>query len=311
MDIRAFYSALDEAYNSGIDGAVEQFLSEQLVLCSNENCGQNLEFVMCMSELGSYYRNTGRYDASIQVFQKADSVLLLLLGEKSLERATNLNNMAGAYRMKGELETALDLFTRSISIYDSLPRRDPFLYAGVLNNTAILYQHLGKTEEAIEYQERSIELLEGIQSAQAELATGLANLSSLRMEAYKKKRALQNFSELYKLQDRAVEILRSLPDERSRYAAVLNSKAALFTEEGRYDEARKTLEEALPNFYSHNADYAAACLNLARLCVKTNDHAAAKRHYESSLSVLRNIFGDEHIKTREVQAEYQGLNGNG
>jgi tetratricopeptide (TPR) repeat protein len=310
MDIGAFYSALDEAYNSGVNGAVEQFLSEQLASCTHENCGQNLGFVMCMSELGSYYRSTGRYDAAIQAFQKADRVLLLLLGEKSPERATNLNNMAGAYRMKGELETALDLFTRSIAIYDSLPQRDPFLYAGVLNNTAILYQHLGKTEEAIECQKRSIELLENIQNAQAELATGLANLASLYLEECKKKAIPKDFSELYKLLDRASEILRSLPDERSRYAAVLNSKAVLFVEDGRYDEARSLLEETLPNFYAQNADYAAACLNLARLCAKTKDRGAAKRYYESSLSVLENIFGGEHAKTREVRAEYQGLNGN-
>jgi tetratricopeptide (TPR) repeat protein len=313
MDTRAFYAALDEAYSSGIDGSVEQFLCEQLALCANENCGQNLWFVMCMSELGSYYRNVGRYDASIQAFQKADRVLLLLLGEKSPERATNLNNMAGAYRMKGDLQSALNLFTQSISIYDSLPRRDPFLYAGVLNNTAVLYQHLGKTEEAIEYQTRSIEFLEKIPEARAELATALANLSSLRLEAYRKKKAKapKDFLELYKLLDRAVEILRSQPDERSRYAAVLNSKAELLVEEGRHNEARKLLEETLPNFYSKNADYAAACLNLARLCVQTGALADAGRYYESSLAVLKNIFGDEHTKTREIQDEYRQINGNG
>jgi tetratricopeptide (TPR) repeat protein len=303
MDIKAFYSALDDAYKSG---SVEEFLSEQLAVCTHENCGQNLGVVMCMSEMGAYYRNTGKYDASIQALQKADRMLLLLLGEKSPERATNLNNMAGAYRMKGELETALELFMQAVSIYDSLPQKDPFLYASVLNNTAILYQYLGKPEQAITYQERSVELLKTVQSARAELATGLANLSSLYLEARRKERSEKNVSECSKLLDRAVEILCSMPEEHSRYAAVLNAKATLCVEEGSRDEARKLFEEALSNFYSQNADYAAVCLNLARLCVKTDD-ASAKRYYESSLSVLQNIFGDDHVKTKEVRAEYQEL----
>jgi tetratricopeptide (TPR) repeat protein len=309
MDAKAFYGALKDAYNSGTQ-AVEQFLFEQLAFYVHENCGQNLGYVMCMSELGSYYRNTGKYDASIQAFQKVDRILILLLGDKSAERATNLNNLAGAYRMKGELETALNIFHESISLYDSLPEKDPFLYASVLNNAAILYQYQKKTEQAIEYQEKSIKLLNKVEGAQAELATGLANLSSLYLEAHKKKKLEKSLSELYKLLDQAIEILSSLPHEHSRYAAVLNSKAVLLTEEEKYEEAKKLFLDALPNFYAQDAGYAAACLNLARLCIKMNDPATAKEYYEFSLSVFRNVMGKEHAKTKEIESEYQTINEN-
>jgi tetratricopeptide (TPR) repeat protein len=231
-----FYALLDEIYASGEEGAVLGFLTEMSEATAGVDGGFNAEHMLCMCELGSYYRGVGEYEESLRAFHKAEEIIARMFGEDSANYASNLTNTATAYRMMGDTDKALELFLRSIRIYDALPERDEYLYAGALNNIAILYQNTDEYEKAADCLTKAVAILEGLPERKSESATTCANLAALyarigddRAEA---------------VLDRAIDLFRSLPHESPHFAAALNSRAAILASKGRYDEAAEQLREA-------------------------------------------------------------------
>lgn len=302
--IQDFYADLDTQYASGDTHAVEQFLQSriQAVQTGSERFGH--EHLVCLSELGAYYRGVSRYGESADAFQKAAEMIAAEIGPQSAEYATNLNNMAGAYRMAGDYDTALRLFLQSIELYDALPEKNNYLYAGVLNNISILYQMKEEFTLAIDYLLRAIGLLEESPKLVDELATGYTNLASLYQRT-------GNSGSAWKALDESIRIFNALPHESPHYAAALNTKAVLLVLEGKLAEAKDIYLQVLEKIdavFGRNADYAMVCNNLSQVCAQLGDTDGARRYLREELEIYTRIYGADHPKTADVRHALSVLN---
>ncbi|GHU13772.1 hypothetical protein FACS1894161_4020 [Spirochaetia bacterium] len=296
---KKFYSDLDLVYESGDRCSVETFLTEQAAVYAHENGGVNDAYLSCLSELGSFYRGASRYEEALEMFRRADAIIVPIFGEFSLEHSVNVNNMAGAYRMMGEAEKALELFLEALRICEALPEKNSYVYASALNNTSLLYQLKKEYEKSVYYMRSSIRELEKVPAAKNELATAYSNLSVQLSSMGEKDEALM-------LLDKSIELFRVLGDKGDHYAAALNGKGVLSAERGNIAEAKETFQEALSIIEAglgENADYGITCRNMARTLAKNGEYKEALSYMRRAAGIFNRIFGEEHQLAKSAAKE--------
>jgi tetratricopeptide (TPR) repeat protein len=303
-----FYAELDDVYASQPD-AVERFLSDRAAACSLRDGEPSLEYLMCLSELGGYYRGVSRYEDSLRAHKAAEKVIESLWGPRSSQYAVNLGNMAGTYRMMGEPDASLDAFGRAIEIYDELEVRGElkedgaYLRAGALNNIALLYRDRKEYERSLDCLRSAAALLETDPRLKEELATTYVNLSGICQQTGKMDYAREYL-------EKALGIFRTLPEDNAHYAAALNAKGALQTADGQFEEARKTLETVLSiigKVSAENAEYGCVCRNMARLCQRLEQQDEATRYMERAYEIFLKIWGKENETTKDAFRELEEL----
>jgi tetratricopeptide (TPR) repeat protein len=298
-----FYAELDRVYASGQRGAVEKFLNDRAAACAARGDELSLDYLMCMSELGGYYRGVSRYEDSLRAFKTAEGVIVTLWGSRSLHYATNLSNMAGTYRMMGEFDASLEAFLRAIDVYDELKENNVYLRAGVLNNIALLCQARKEYARSADYLRSAAALLETAPQLKEELATTYANLSGLCQQ-------LGKMDHAWEILGKALDIFQALPEESAHYAAALNSKGALQTMRGQFEEAKETFELVLSKtrkVSAENADCGYSCRNMARLCARLKQYGEAIRYMETAYGIFLKIWGDRHEVVKDALQELEEL----
>ena len=292
---KKLYSDLDLLYESGDLCSVENFLTEKAALYA----GVNDACLSCLSELGAFYRGLSRYEEALEMFRKAETLIIPLFGDISRENAVNLNNMAGVYRMTGDRDRALEFFLESIHICESLAEKDKYIYASALNNVSLLYQSAGDYEKAERYMRASIKLLEEVPEAKNALVTACSNLSF-------QLNFLGRQEEAVELLDRSIALFRTLRDRGDHYAAALNGRGVLAAEQGKYAEAGKDFLEALDIIKTRlgqNADYGTTCRNMARMLVKNGEYGKALSYMGEAFETFNRVFGGEHETTKSAARE--------
>lgn len=291
------YHEIDIAYSSGDLSAVETLLKKRTT--EAERARDKIMYIMCMSELGAYYRGISNYRESINMFGMAEKTILEEYGECTLEYATNLNNTAGAYRMMGEYGAARDLFLKALDIYERIGQEKSYFYAGALNNVALLYQSTGEYGKALDYLEECIGLLKTFEGSKDELATAYTNQANCFCRE-------NDLHEAGNAADRAIEIFEALPEKSAHFAAALNIKATLNVSAGDYAEAKENYRAALEhiiNILGENADYAVICKNLAVVCEKLGEKQEAIKRMKEAYVLLKKIYSEEHMLVKDAHAE--------
>jgi tetratricopeptide (TPR) repeat protein len=296
---KKFYSDLDVVYESGGRCSVEAFLTERAAVYSRENNGVNDAYLSCLSELGSFYRGASRYEEALEMFRRADAIIVPVFGEFSLEHSVNVNNMAGTYRMMGEADKALELFLEALRVCEALPEKNDYVYASALNNTSLLYQLKKEYEKAICYARSSIGELEKVPGAKNELATAYANLSLQLSSRGEKDEALT-------MLEKSIELFRSLGDRSDHYAAALNGKGVLSAERGNIPDAKEAFREALSIIEEgagENADCGITCRNMARTLAKNGEYQEALPYIRRAAGIFNRIFEREHPLAKSASEE--------
>lgn len=117
----------------------ERYLNEQLAWLENQNISNNPEEGWIYNKMGIVCMNSGRYDESKELFDKAEMLLLPLFGKKSDEYATLLHNRGHLAQLQGFFEDAKTLLTEA--------KRIQILVSGKAMERTI--QYLNEVEQAI------------------------------------------------------------------------------------------------------------------------------------------------------------------
>ena len=298
-----FYRDLDRRYTYGDSSWVESFLlQEESHLKDIE--GERWQLALVYNELGGLYRGTGQYEKSLEAFEKAKR-----LGEGRLEPgeyATILNNMAGTLRQMREYSRAEELFLEAIKLYQQEDMTGTQAYASVLNNLSLVYQSTRQLDKAVTYLKQALTIIESLPECRQELAVTYNNLTALCHAAGDDHQALC-------YANRALQEYEKLPEQdRSHYAAVLNSLAGFLYGEGDYVRALELYQKSAKytrRFFGENEEYGITCQNMRWGYEKLGDREGAAASLRRAEKVYRRLFGPDHIRTRTVEDDLARMGG--
>ncbi|MBI5716268.1 MAG: tetratricopeptide repeat protein [Burkholderiales bacterium] len=192
--------------------------------------------------LANVYRQAGRADEAIALFERAVALNQRVHGAASLELAASLNSLGVALLGRGgrgDGERALALLQRSLALREAALAADAPEIASSLGNLAAAYDELGRAAEALPLHERALALSERVRGPDdARTATALNNLAETLG-------TLGRFREALPLHRRALAIRESrLGPGHPETATSLNNLGDLLDTLGRPAEALPMKERA-------------------------------------------------------------------
>lgn len=300
--VKEFYEELEQLYASGDLEAVERFLRKKMV----ENitcCGRFSEiYLACASELGGLYRDTSKYQDSVEALTVAATLIAGYFGQESYEYAVNRNNIAGTYRLMGEWKKALSAFLEAKNILTEAGGKGDYFYATVLNNLALLYTDMGDFENAEECLLGAIRALDVLGGREEELAISYTNLSVLSQKRGYDQKASEYL-------DLALEKFRMC--EGSYHAnSALNLLAQRQYRSEQHAEAAQTYQKILTNIksvYGENVEYAIACLNISKVYQAMGDREKMVQYHGAYCRAIEEIYGGDDAKVLAAKADHEKM----
>lgn len=217
MNIQAFFSQLDDYFNSGKIAEAEPYMLNQLAVANQEN--DSAASVAIMNELIGYYRSQQRHEDSVRVTEQALAFCRQLGAEGTLEFATTLLNGATAYRFAGQSQKAMALFDQCEAIYKEKLTPGDYHFAGLYNNISSACADLGQTERAIEYLRAAANIVDSMPERYYEAATTHANLAAMHSSR-------QNWNAAADEMSKACNLLRGKPEVSDTYEQFASLEAA-------------------------------------------------------------------------------------
>ncbi len=290
--------------------------AEQALSLSRQQLGADHKTTgILLSQLGYFYRDSGRYADSENVLKTAITILERGSGPNP-DLAQAINNLASVYLNQELFPEAETLFQRVLTLYDKLPDRKQrnILRGNGTNNLAVLYGNQantlaenGQAAEAGAAYDRMIGMLDAVISLLTkEFGAGNINLSSplqSRGEAYARKnqpaKAEPDFREALKLRE------KFLAPKHPAIASTKNGLANVLLAQGKYPEAEQLLLAALQvRTETLGPDHPSTARNLnalAALYAATGNAANAVNYSRKATVAVVNHAATETFGARQAQ----------
>jgi tetratricopeptide (TPR) repeat protein len=235
---------------------------------------------ICIGNLGTAYRNTGKVSESISCYEKAVH-FAQEDGNKQGEEQW-LMGIGNCYYALGYATKAIDLYEKSLNIAREIRnKRDEGTILGNLGNT---YTDLGETHKAIEFYEKRLEIAREIGDIRGE-SSALCNLGNTHAIFGDARKAI-------KFYEQTLIIAREIGDRRSEDAALGNLGAAY----ANLGEAHKAIEFhekqlVIAREIGDRDGEGAALGNLGAVYADLGEVSKAIEFYEQTL-IIANETGD-------------------
>jgi tetratricopeptide (TPR) repeat protein len=184
-------------------------------------------------DLGALHWRQGAYDQALDLFKKSLQIQREV-GNKDYE-ALSLNNIGSIYLKKGQYEEARTYFERALTLREQT--KVPQSIAETVHNLAETSAMLGEYDEALRQSLRALELLRGAGDKRS-AAMELHYMASVFGYQGRYGAALKN-------EEEALKILREGNDRTSLLAGVLSGHGLALSAIAKFDDATKSLDEAL------------------------------------------------------------------
>lgn len=172
---------------------VEEWLLDACGAFRAENPGKLRELGALYSEVGSFYRNRGKFDKGERAYREAlgfyDQAKEITDGDagssdgaRDVDYATTVNNFAGLYRMRGDYETAIGMFRDAQEAYRRIPHAPAGLYASSFNNLGITYLEMKEYEKALDEFAKAQQILTAASGEDYFMGSVLGNVALVRYE---------------------------------------------------------------------------------------------------------------------------------
>ena len=213
MTLSEYMAAVDEAYTSLSGQALEDRLLTLAKDAEAQFGPENPSFAAMLSEVGSYYRGQGRYEASEEYYLRA----LSIIPPDTADRGTALNNLAGTRRLMGRQDQAEQDFLSALALLERTVGHEHVLYASALNNLSLLYLDRKQTDMAKRYLAQASDILSQLPDHPDEYASSLCNLAALELRTGRPEAAAPLLEEAIRLFE------NELGTDTPHYHTVLNS----------------------------------------------------------------------------------------
>ena len=235
-----------------------------------------------------YFFCEDQYTKSEEAGLKA---LALLHGVENVLTSDTYSTLGCSAQRKGNLPDALDYIQKGLAIDTKLGDRERM--GSDLNTITGIYLAMEDAKSAEKYILRAIQLQRAVDagkpSARLGIELGMASEVYLKLKKYEQalKYAKEAHATAVKMGDKIVAAVR-----QCQIAAVLFDLQ-------RYDEAEKTLREALPVLTDSkkNNSLAICYAQLADIMAVKNNDAKAEKYYRSALAICKTI-GNRYLERR-------------
>jgi CHAT domain-containing protein/tetratricopeptide (TPR) repeat protein len=232
--------------------------------------------------LGKIRDALGDLEGAVGEYRRA-LALSRRLGDRAVESVT-ANDLGLALHLRGRYDEAAALFDRALARWQ--PGDDPGKRAGTLLNRGHLHLDLGESDQA---RERFSEALGIFRQAKDRNGEAIA-LHALGLLAQDMKQPGESLEPLQ------LALALRPPGSRGR-AATLTALGVTYRQLGRWEDARRAYQEALPIFRGlGDSREQARCLgNLGRLEVAAGHDAAAIDDFDRALGLFRALDDPPHL----------------
>ncbi|MBS6646723.1 MAG: tetratricopeptide repeat protein [Clostridiaceae bacterium] len=249
---------------------MEPWLCRQIELAEKEKDEDALTALL--SELGGFYRGSGRLDESEKAFIRAVSLEEGRNHGKELSFGVLLINLAGTLRMEKRMKEALKLYDRAEDIL-KLRGETGYRLASLYNNRSLVYQDMGLLEEALKALKMALEIIEGCPECGEELAVTYVNLALLYGSLNREKD-----------EEEAVNRALALFEEKDHnndphYAAALSALGGSLYKKGRLEQSLGAYNQALRIIYSlfgKSREYETISANIAMISEQIKKKGSAE-----------------------------------
>ena len=235
MDIGIILSELDELFMEQDLEKIERFLQESREKAQAEEDFGSL--LILYNETIGFYRETGKYEQSIENCHKAFELAKAMKLEGKVSFATTLLNAANAHRAAGLLKESLELYMQVFPIYEKELPADSMYYANLYNNISLLYQEMKEYNKAKESLQKALSICEANEEAAFEIAVTYANLANTCIQ-------LGEDEEAKKHAFKAISMFEEQEVDDAHYSAALSALGSLYYKEGDYDKAVEVMEKS-------------------------------------------------------------------
>lgn len=191
IDVKAFYSGLDELFKKGNGIEIKSYMESWLQAAQLRD--DVVGIIAVSNELGGLCRAMGENarakELYISVLEKLD-----LIGMKDTENyAAALINMGDVYVYSGEHKAALDIFLRAKKILEEKKLTGDYRMAALCNNISMVYREEANFADAEEALNVAFNIIKGLPEYKSELATTYVNLGELQVRQKKLVMAKESF----------------------------------------------------------------------------------------------------------------------
>lgn len=220
--------------------------------------------------------------------------------QKSMEEARTLddtkaliaiyNEAGGLCRDFSRYEEAENYYTEAISLIIDMGAGGSESHGTTLINYGTCLANWQKYDEATEMFGQAASILAGLGMGNDYRMAALYNNMSWAMQEQ------GNLEDASEYLDRALFLLKAIPDSEGEQAASYTNLANLYWEQGLLDEAKVTLIKAIEIYKDQmylrsEGRYAAAIATLANIYFSENDFEKAARLCEEAMSEIEKEFG--------------------
>jgi len=212
------------------DAALDSFNEAMQV---RREIGAKKEIGDTLIDLGNFYENRGQHDQALKMYK--ESLQIQRDSDDETYQALCLNNIGSIHVSKGEYEDALTFFQQALQLREKL--KVPGEIVETVYNLADTEAKLGQYDQALRQYLRALDLYRSVGDKRG-AAMDLYSMGSLFGYQGRYGAALNSKEE-------ALKTFRELQDRSLWMAEILSGYGGALAEAGRWDEAQKTLDEAL------------------------------------------------------------------
>jgi tetratricopeptide (TPR) repeat protein len=260
-----------------------------------------LEVAITSSNLGTLYRNLGRYEEADQHYQRSLDWFAQHDSE-SVSALTVWTNVAELRRRQERYEEALEACRFALVIGDKhLRPPDPRL-ASVHQAFGSVYHSLARYADALEHYRIALDMKEKTLGADhPSLGSSHTNMASL----YTGERLFE------KAEHHAQRAVDLAPKGSQASAIALNNLAQVFRLQHRYEEAEPLYRQALAalgqSVGTGTPDYALAVANLAEFFEERGRYPGAVKLYTEAYDILEGTLGKGHSQSLKIRNKLAGV----
>ena len=240
MEVNEILKKFDSLNREGKLGEAEAYLNRRLEEVSL--AGRKDLAISLLNEQMGFYRDTGRFDKSIEAGQKSLELLEEISEGDTLQRAAAYINIANAYRANGDLEESFGYFEKTKKILELIG--DDATYSSYYNNIALLHQEAGRFEDAVECLKKALYIADEKMNDEIRVAISKTNLASSLIR-------IRRVEEARELLASAVNTFEGRTPSDFHYSAALSALGNITMLSGRLDEAIDYFEKAKSEILLH------------------------------------------------------------
>ncbi|MBV8464236.1 MAG: CHAT domain-containing protein, partial [Acidimicrobiales bacterium] len=248
----------------------------------------------------------GQFREALGPAQRALELSKQVMGEAHLVYPQLLNNLAAVYQGLGDPARAVPLFRRAIEINRAVRgEAHPYSLATLNNLAAVYHKDMGDYGAAeplyLQARDSAKRLVEESRSGRGfaldTYATALSNLAALYQELVRFDLARQSYQEASRNWRKAIEEGGTDLDEVRKHLNVCEAnRVTMDLMLARYDDAEKSLLEALEFIKTHQGETHPDCIkvlnNLAVACTGRDDLAGAERYLLQAIAIQEKTPGE-------------------